>query len=283
MVDSLIVGEAPFRPLCARGVLVFSLASTLVACELAIKTNDLEGGCPGHLPGPALVKVPVLAANDAGQATSASGAYCVDSTEVTNAHYKAFVDAQSLDAQAQFDRPGCAAATSYLPDQSGWPEPGSDDLPVVQVNWCQAAQYCSWAGKRLCGRIGGGPLLDEFTFDASVSQWFNACSRGGVLPFPYGDTFDPAICWGPGHAWPNYVAKQRGCEGGFPGLFDMSGNVWEWTDTCGVPGGDMDFCRAFGGAFDSSPPDEFACGIQFRAWTRTAGAANIGFRCCKDL
>src|SRR5713101_7911754 len=158
------------RPRCTVPLGVLWLASTLVACHLAIDTGDLQGGCTGHLPGPALVKV-----------DSASGAYCIDSTEVTNAHYKAFVE-----AKVQIAPPaGCETVTSYVPNQPGWPLPGTDDAPVGQVSWCQAFAFCQWSGKRLCGSIRGGPLGKKYETDTSLSQWLNACTRGGTLAYPY--------------------------------------------------------------------------------------------------
>jgi len=240
------------------------LAVMLAGCELAIKTSELEGGCPRHLPGPGLVKIP-----------SSAGDYCIDATEVTNAHYQAFVE-----SQAKIDMPaGCELVTTYTPAQVNWPVPGSQNTPVVRVSWCLAYAYCTWSGKRICGRIGGGALLKRDENDASVSQWYNACSGGGVRAFPYGQAYDPTICVGPPVATsPLDVAKLRGCEGGYPGLYDMSGNVWEWGDACDPPGG---FCHAWGAAFDSAA-GEFGC-VQPRNWKQVDGAGNIGFRCCKDL
>src|SRR5882762_10794278 len=77
-------GATSCRSRCTVPLGLLWLASTLVACHLAVDTSNLEGGCPVRLAGPAMVKV-----------DSASGAYCIDSTEVTNAHYKAFIDAKA--------------------------------------------------------------------------------------------------------------------------------------------------------------------------------------------
>src|SRR5262249_10857426 len=148
------------------------------------KTNDLEGGCPAHLPGPSLAKV-----------ESSLGPYCIDSTEVTNAHYQAFFDAQGgASAVPRIGFPGCDTVATLRPDVPTWPVEGAQNLPVGRANWCQAAAYCQWAGKRLCGKIGGGPLLDQFKNEANVAQWFNACSHGGALAFPYGNTYEPGRC-----------------------------------------------------------------------------------------
>jgi sulfatase modifying factor 1 len=133
----------------------------------------------------------------------------------------------------------------------------------------------------LCGEIHGGALSTQYFDTPAESQWFNACSAGGAHTYPYGNTFDPTAC-GIGGNGANVVivASRKECVGGFSGIHDMCGNVWEWTDTCqsADPGA---FCYAMGGGFDSTEPD-LQCSGQ-RNWTRTSGAANIGIRCCMDL
>ncbi|MBV8639304.1 MAG: formylglycine-generating enzyme family protein [Candidatus Eremiobacteraeota bacterium] len=122
---------------------------------------------------------------------------------------------------------------SYVPGAS-WshPEgPGSRidarmDHPVVHVAYEDAEAYASWAGKRL-------PTEAEWEYAA----------RGGLegAPFVWGDEMEPggkpaANTWQGEFPWQNLVTdgyERTAPVGMFPpngyGLFDMAGNVWEWT------------------------------------------------------
>ena len=128
----------------------------------------------------------------------------------------------------------------------------------------------------------GGPLDAALDTDANESQWLNACSNGGSLTYPYGNTYSAMACGGQaaGTTMAGRVESQPSCVGSVPGLYDMSGNVWEWTDACGT-GGATAFCHTMGGAFDSTA-NELEC-VGERNWTRSSGAQNIGIRCCLDL
>jgi formylglycine-generating enzyme required for sulfatase activity len=225
-----------------------------------------EGGCPGTQ-GPA----PVLINSDA-------GSYCIDSTEVTNAQYALFL-ASGYQLPAADAPIGCevdGGSMNYTPNV--WPVLGGSLLPVVQVNYCQAYAYCAWAGKRMCGEIGGGALLQSRVNSAADSQWYNACSATGTLAYPYGNTFSSATCGGmaAGSQISN-VKTPAACTGGFPGLYNMSGNVWEWTDACSLGGS----CYTMGGAFDGTTTD-LEC-VSNRSWAKNGYAGNIGIRCCGDL
>ena len=122
---------------------------------------------------------------------------------------------------------------TYVPDAS-WKHPqgpGSnidaiENHPVVHVAYEDAAAYAAWTGKAL-------PTEAEWEFAA----------RGGLekAVFVWGDEFAPngqlmANTWQGEFPWQNL--KLDGYEstspvGTFPpngyGLFDMAGNVWEWT------------------------------------------------------
>ena len=101
-----------------------------------------------------------------------------------------------------------------------------ENYPVVQIAYEDAAAYAKWAGKRL-------PTEAEWEFAA----------RGGLAgkPFVWGDEFRPRGKWmantHQGH-FPNSDTGEDGFIGASPvayyppnpyGLYDMAGNVWQWT------------------------------------------------------
>ena len=78
-------------------------------------------------------------------------------------------------------------------------EPGADpEHPVTHVDFCDAVAFCAWAGKRLCGKIGGGELSFAELSLASESQWFAAC--GG--PEPGSFAFRLLLTWSASRATP---------------------------------------------------------------------------------
>jgi formylglycine-generating enzyme required for sulfatase activity len=181
------------------------------------------------------------------------GAFCIDSTEVTNAQYAVFL-AANVPPQSQTNVPAsCGFNASYVPSQ--WPVPGGDaDLPVVNVDWCDAFAFCAWAGKRLCGdRDGGSVTYASFT-DVAASQWHYACTAAGAHPYTYGDAYGADTCNGSdyGANEPIDVASATSCHGvGVPwsGVYDLAGNVYEWEDCCDGNTGASDICRRRGGSY----------------------------------
>jgi sulfatase modifying factor 1 len=122
---------------------------------------------------------------------------------------------------------------SYVPG-ANWRHPlgpGSDikdkeDYPVVQVAYQDAVAYAKWAGQRL-------PTEAEWEFAA----------RGGLAgkPFVWGDKFRPNGKWMANTHQGHFPDQDTGADGyagiapvaKYPtngyGLFDMAGNVWQWT------------------------------------------------------
>lgn len=223
-----------------------------------------EAVCPDGLAGPALVKVE---------------GFCVDRTEVTVAQYAEFVAA---DAGASV---ACTFPSALLPNHD-WP-PSSEqlELPVTGIDWCNARAFCAWAGKRLCGAVGGGPSTFSGALDATKDEWTRACTGGGSREYPYGTTVDPERCHTP-HAvvggGPVPVGSKPACEGGFAGLLDLSGNVWEWEDACDGSGAASDACRLRGGGFRSQLENVGCFASPDFDVRRDLRRPDVGFRCCAD-
>ncbi len=114
------------------------------------------------------------------------------------------------------------------PEGPGSSIAGRDDHPVVHVAYEDALAYAAWCGKTL-------PTEAEWEFAA----------RGGLegKAYPWGDAANPegrflANTWQ--GQFPHENLGEDGYEGTSPfdafpangyGLFDMVGNVWEWTSS----------------------------------------------------
>jgi len=145
-----------------------------------------------------------------------------------------------------------------------------ETLPMTSVTFCEARAFCKRAGKRLCGRIGGGPLAPG-EVGAQVSEWFNACTGG---------TADGIHLLSDGGCQLESDASRAagsGCQGGVPGVFDMVGNVWEWIDQPNIPDGASPTAAFQGGGYEH--PASTNCGAGSGAGIDFRGA-DVGFRCC---
>lgn len=198
------------------------------------------------------------------------GVYCIDRTEVSVAQYAAFVASAAWDAQA----PECAWNTPTQP-----PPDAAALAPVEAVDWCDAKAFCAWAGKRLCGKVGGGPLAPGAA-SSFESEWRYACTNGGSTAWPYGATYQPGFCNVASDAGLTPVGSLPACANG-RGVLDLTGNVWEWIDQCTPADGGpaSDGCIFLGG--ESSSPSSYDCTVA-SGLARSATPPRVGIRCCAD-
>jgi sulfatase modifying factor 1 len=215
-------------------------------------------------------------------AVAIPGNYSIGATEVRNGDYQAFLDvdftSEFLDGWLPAE---CSWKTDFTPDD--WPANPEADLPVNGVDWCDAWAYCEWSGQHMCGRIGGGAVSLADVQNLMTSEWYKACTGGGVKNYPYALNYMAAACngldAGIGELTP--IGSLMTCVGGYAGIFDMSGNVWEWENSCDtdpqVPSETQE-CRQRGGSFYSDGPT-LRCGVaSVRA--RNYRNDNLGIRCC---
>ncbi|MDI3283497.1 SUMF1/EgtB/PvdO family nonheme iron enzyme [Polyangium sp. 15x6] len=238
-----------------------------------------SGGMGGGIPQNACPKVPNTPAMV--ELESSGTRFCIDSTEVTNAQYKAWLDTNPDPTLETFQPfPQCEFNKSFGAVTS------PNDHPVANVDWCDAFAFCAAHEKRLCGAIGGGPTPYANDYDdPTISQWHNACTMGGMRTFPYGKEYVGDACNGANMANGTVpVGSLATCEGGFDHIFDMSGNVWEWEDSCETQMGmgDTDLCHRRGGGFTSGESD-LDCSTASMSITRSNTDPRTGFRCCADL
>jgi uncharacterized protein (TIGR03382 family) len=146
-------------------------------------------------------------------------------------------------------------------------------LPWSGASFIAATAACASAGKVLC----------------NASQWQTACKSSSNNTFPYGNTFGATTCNTesfdgiPGGADDDVVVATGAvttCRSS-DGLFDMSGNLKEWTnEITGTNAAGLNIAVLRGGAYDS-PMVGASC--DFRATRATVNTVlpTAGFRCCK--
>ncbi|MFN8468677.1 MAG: SUMF1/EgtB/PvdO family nonheme iron enzyme [Caldilineaceae bacterium] len=129
--------------------------------------------------------------------------FWIQRTEVTNRQYRACVE----------------AGVCTPPNNERWPLAQFDLQPVTEIDWEQARTYAGWAG---------GTLPTE-------AEWEKACRSSDGRIYPWGNespTPDRLNMYTSGlRTWMEVGSFPAGANG----LFDMAGNVWEWTNSAQAP------------------------------------------------
>ncbi|MDH5544573.1 MAG: formylglycine-generating enzyme family protein [Gammaproteobacteria bacterium] len=205
------------------------------------------------------------------QHTAKTRSFLIDKYEVTNLQYKRFIEETRRKSPKHFVN-------------RNYPE-GKADHPVTYVDWYDAKEYCEWAGKRLPSDV----------------EWEKAARGHDGRTYPWGNTFEVKNANMPlrwlelgrklGDTTP--VGAFEGGRSPF-GVYDMTGNVWEWTDSWyqAYPNSKVaseNYGKRYktlkgGSWFDCS---FYKCGISAPVYNRAFFARRtkndtFGFRCAKD-
>jgi hypothetical protein len=160
-------------------------------------------------------------------------------------------DTDALDGGEDAEQDPCPAEMALVDDGQGvafcidrYEHPGAAGAgPTTAVSWRTAQQGCVEARKVIC--------LEE--------QWVRACAgtsadecRGPVAP----------------------AGSRPGCESSF-GVWDMAGNVAEWT---GTPGGAASWFARGG----PGPRSEVGCDVREEIMAEDR-REDLGYRCCRAV
>lgn len=117
---------------------------------------------------------------------------------------------------------------------------GRGTRPVINVTWTDATDYVDWLSQKT-GKLYRLPTEAEWEYAAragvsSSRPWGDDQDNACI----YANVYDKSIDLGNNYNW-----RHEGCSDGYAktspvgsfkangfGLFDMLGNVWEWTESC---------------------------------------------------
>jgi hypothetical protein len=150
------------------------------------------------------------------------------------------------------DGGGYNRASAFCIDKYEWPSTAVSLVkPTASKSWADAKKICESQGKRLC----------------SSREWEDACRGGRNMDqaWPYGNAADQDKCNTNSNDAQTSGAK-KDCVNAI-GVYDMSGNLAEWTDDGNVRGGSY-----------QSPAGNSSCGDSVDQGKN--GSPQVGFRCC---
>jgi formylglycine-generating enzyme required for sulfatase activity len=193
-------------------------------------------------------------------------AFFLDQNEVTCREYEKFVKATNRKPPTGWTNGGCPS--------------GTENYPVINVDWNDASAFAQWAGKRL-------PTEEEWEFAARGTD--------GRL-YPWGNEWRPNAANAGDSSAGHFTNVGSYPAGKSPfGAMDMVGNAWEWTSNKLQPypggripkedleDGQTDLHVIRGGSWESKRRSATAT---YRWGWPASGAKDYGgtgFRCAKDL
>lgn len=237
------------------GILVLALASLTWGQDAPARHVDPTAEHP------AFVSIPV-------SMDSEIHPFAVSDTEITVEQFDTFVKATGYRTKAEGDG---ATRTWRTPGYAR--EPGQ---PVTYVTPLDASEYCSWAGGRL--------PTDE--------EWVLAARAGATTRHFWGEEVDSDYLW----FRPNSEDRPRAVGTKRPnafGLYDVEGNVWEWTlanepvtekSQASRRGGSWVSCAYIAGAPGTKDSPLIGIDIRYSVPVRLHHRYDdIGFRCVRPM
>ncbi len=144
-------------------------------------------------------------------------AFYMDKYAVTNAQFRAFLDARGYERQDLWSAEGWRWRTQQNATQPAYWTDGTWNetrQPVVGVSWHEAQTFCRFAGKRL----------------PTEAEWEKAARGTDGRKYPWGDQWDASRA----NSDESKLGKTTPV-GSYPGgaspygALDMAGNVWQWV------------------------------------------------------
>jgi formylglycine-generating enzyme len=292
------VGKRSFRNVSVFAFCLWSSAGGLLACgRNSVETQaTTEAGVSSQTPPPSLISAPkeiVDASVDVAVPADASAACPADMALVDGLFcpglaYRCLKRSGGMGHGCpEYSRGqvclGQQDHRRYCIDLHEWPN-RVGEKPRVFVDWNEAKALCSSVGKRLCRR----------------SEWILACEGPKRLPYPWGFVRQPSPCnidravveadvnalsdpnthdeefarlW---QADP--IGSHPNCMSSY-GVYDLTGNVDEWTDNQADDPGTDRVSTLNGGYWG---PVRNTCRLTTSSHGPTFSFYQVGFRCCAD-
>ncbi|HON09499.1 MAG: SUMF1/EgtB/PvdO family nonheme iron enzyme [Fibrobacter sp.] len=151
-------------------------------------------------------------------------------------------------------------STRFCIDRYEWPN-RKGVMPLSYISFYHAADSCFAAGKRLC----------------TSEEWYLACTGPHGWKYPYGQFYEPYAC--ATHDTIYVASGSRPECRGFFDVYDMSGNLMEWTDTRARE--NTSFYYVQGGFHQSG--QKSGCSDKRYSYYPQNQHNPVGFRCCADV